>query len=260
MGWRVTGFSGSFEIYTATADLARLVIDTDRLPPDTNMCHAKTTIDYHFMLIGGNEFLIPLRSELETPEPDGSQTDSVTEFSACREYTAESVIQFGGRDPSVNSSETTPQHAIALPPGVSLTLALVGTIDLGTAAAGDPVTAKVVHAVRARGSKEVLVPANAIARGRTLKMLYQFSTSQFLVSMRFDTLETKGAVSPISIRLTHEVKAESRTPGGFANRGTEFSLPAPGSRELGSLFVFPAKTGAHVIPKGFQTKWTTVAP
>ena len=260
MGWRITGFSGSFELYTATADLARLVIDTDRLSPDTNMCHAKTTIDYHFLLIGGDEFLIPLRSELQTFNPYGSQTDSVTEFSACREYMAESVIQFDGRDASVSSIQTAPKDGIALPPGVPLTLALAGGIDLASAAAGDPVTAKVVHPVRTKGSKEVLVPADAIVRGRILKMQYEFRTSQFLIAIRFDALETKGSVSPISVRLAREVKAESRTPHGFVNQGTEFSLPAPASMELGSLFVFPAKSGARVIPNGFQSKWTTVAP
>ena len=224
------------------------------------MCQSKTTIDYHYVLIGDGEFLIPLRSELETPEPDGRQTDSVTEFSACREYTAESVIQFGGRDPSVSSIKAVPQHAIALPPGLSLTLALVGAIDLGTAAAGERVIAKVVHAVHARGSKGVLVPADAIARGRILEMRHEFSTSQFGISIRFTTLAINGAVSPISVRLAREGKAETRTPHGLVDRGTEFSLPAPASRERGSLFVFPAKSGAHVIPNGFQSRWTTVAP
>jgi hypothetical protein len=259
-GWRVTGFSGTFEIYTATGDLARLVIETDRLSPDTNMCYAKTTIDYHFMLIGGDEFLIPLRSELETLEPNGRQTDSVTEFSACREYTAESVIRFDKRDTSVSSIKTVPKRVTALPPGVSLTLALADGIDLATAAAGDPVFAKVVHSVHSQGSKEVLVPADAIAWGRILEMRHEFSSSQFLIAIRFDTLETKGGVSPISVRLAREVKAERRTPHGFVTRGTEFSLPAPASRELGSLLVFSAVRGANVIPAGYRSKWTTVAP
>lgn len=224
------------------------------------MCHAKTKIDYHFLLIGGDEFLIPLRSELETFDPYGGQTDSVTEFSACREYMAESVIEFGGQDPSVSSTQTAPKRVIAFPTGVSLTLSLSGSIDLASAAAGDRVTAKVVHAVRARGSQEVLVPAGAIARGRLLKVRYELPTSQFLIAIHFDTLETKGSVSPISLRLTREVKAESRTSSGLVARGTEFSLPAPASRDLGSLFVFGAKSGAHVIPNGFRSKWTTVAP
>jgi hypothetical protein len=149
---------------------------------------------------------------------------------------------------------------IALPPGVSLALALVGGIDLGAAAAGDRVSTRVVHPVRARGSKQVLVPAGAIVRGRILEMRHEFSTSQFGISIRFAALDINGAVSPISIRLDREVKAEVRTPHGFVNRGTEFSLSAPASRQRGGLFVFPAKRGTYVIPNGFQSKWTTVAP
>jgi hypothetical protein len=259
-GWQHTAFRGSFEIDVASAELARLVFETDPLPPDTGMCQAKVSTDYHLMLIGDGEFRIPRRSELETFDTDGGQTDSVLEFSACREYTTESSIRFGDQDTPEEVIKTTAQRVTALPPGVSLSLALVGAIDLGTAAAGDPVSARVVHSVRARGSKGVLVLTDAIARGRILEMRHELRTSEFLITIRFDTLETKGTVSPLSIRLARELKAEGRNPGGFVTRGTEFSLPAPASMEPGSLFVFSAKSGAHVIPAGFQSKWTTVAP
>ncbi len=259
-GWQRTAVSGSFEIDVSNAELARFVIKTDPLPADTGMCQAKVSTDYHLMQIGDGEFRIPQRSELETFDTDGGQTDSVTKFSACREYTTESSIRFGDQDTPVELIKTAPQRGTALPPGVSLSLALVGAIDLGTAAAGDPVSARVVRSVRARGSKEVLVPADAIARGRILEMRHEVKTSEFLISIRFDTLETKGTVSPLSVRLAREIKAEERNPSGFVTRGTEFSLPPPASMEPRSLFVFSAKSGAHVIPTGFQSKWTTVAP
>ena len=51
-----------------------------------------------------------------------------------------------------------------LPLGLKLTMALLRPIDLRSAAAGDQVSAKVTGSVRASGSKEVLVPAEAIAR------------------------------------------------------------------------------------------------
>jgi len=258
--WRVSGISGSFEIYAATADLARLVIETDPLSPDTEMCQAKIMIDYRFILIGGAEFLIPRQSELEILDSTGGKTDSVTRFSACREYSAESDIRFDDQDTSAGSTKTPPLRAAALPPGVSLTLALVDAIDLSTAAAGDSVSAKAVHSVRARGSKEVLVPTDAIVRGRILENRYQFNTSQFIISIRFDTLEIKGTVSPLSARLDRELKADRRAVHGFATRGTEFSLPPPGSTEPGSYLVFPAMSGAYVIPAGFRSKWTTVLP
>ncbi len=224
------------------------------------MCRAKISTDYHFMPIGDGEFLIPRRSEFRTFDTDGGRTDSVTEFSACREYTAESSLRFDDQVTSVGTISTTPQRATALPPGLSLTLATVGAIDLGTAAAGDPISARVVHFVRAPGSKELLVPVGAIARGRILVMRHELRTSEFQISILFDTLETKGAVSPLSIRLAREIKAENRNPRGFSTRGTEFSLPASASPESASHFVFPARRSVYVIPSGFQSKWTTVAP
>jgi hypothetical protein len=257
-GWKVTGFSGSLEINAATAELARLVIDTDQLPPDTRMCGSRTTLDYHFMLIGDGEFLIPLRSEFETFQPDGSQTDSVTAFSACHEYTAQSSLRFDDQDESANSVVKAPKVTVTLSPGIPVTLALIGSIDTRTAAAGDPVSAKITSAVRAPGSREILAPAGAIARGRILEMRHQYSSSQFLISIRFDTLEMQGAVSPLSIRLNRDVTSESRNPRGFRTRA-EFSLPPPASTEPGGTFVLPARAGRSVLPVGFQSKWITVA-
>jgi hypothetical protein len=115
-GWKVTGFNGSFEINAATAELARLVIDTDRLPPDTGICHTRHTLDYHFMLIGDGEFLIPRQSEFETFHADGSQTDSVAAFSACHEYTAESSIRFHDQDASANSVTRAPKVGLLFHP------------------------------------------------------------------------------------------------------------------------------------------------
>ncbi|MGD1098155.1 MAG: hypothetical protein ABSB35_39975 [Bryobacteraceae bacterium] len=160
--WRATGYSGSFEVNTGTAELAKLVITSDALPPDTGMCYTKTALDYHFTLIGDDEFLIPLRSELETFDIDGRRTDSVTGFPACHEFTAESSLRFDEQSTPAISAVKTSLVGAALPPGLSLTLGLMGSIDSRTAAAGDPVSAKVESAVKAPGSNEVLVPAGTI--------------------------------------------------------------------------------------------------
>lgn len=78
--------------------------------------------------------------------------------------------------------------------------------------AADRLRVEVAEAgVRAKGSQEVLVPAGAITRGRLLELGYQFSTSEFVISIRFDTLEMNGAVSPLSVRLDQELKIETRT-------------------------------------------------
>jgi hypothetical protein len=259
-GWQLTAFSGSFKINAASATLVRLVLETDLLPRDTGMCQASISTDYRFMPIGDGVFLIPRQSEFETSNINGEKTDSLTKFSGCREYAAESSLRFDDQDTSAAAIKTKPHQVTPLPPGVSLILSLVGPLDLGTAAAGDPISARVVDPVRARGSKEVLVHAGAIARGRILEMRHLLRASEFLISVRFDSLETKGAVLALSLRLAREIKAERRTSSGLVDRGIEFTLPAPASSGGGSLFRFPAKTGVFVIPDGYRSKWITVAP
>jgi hypothetical protein len=122
------------------------------------------------------------------------------------------------------------------------------------------VSAKVAIAVLVPGTKEILVPAGALARGRIIQMRHEYSTSQFLISILFDTLEIQGAVSPLSIKVDRELRPESRSPRGFKNRGTEFSLPPPASTEPGGTFGVPSRTGRAVLPAGFQSKWITSAP
>ncbi len=212
----------------------------------------------HNVQIGDGPFLVPRQTEFQTLSPDADETDSFTTFSACHEYSAESTLRFdGGESVAAKPAPATP---ITLPAGLSLTLALLHPIDTRSAAAGDAVLAKVVRAVRAKDSKTILIPKGAIAHGRILQMRHQISASQFQISIRFDTLEMSGVVSPISVQKDREIKAETaRTQNGLRNRATEFSLPPPGSGEKGSLFVFPDRSGPYVMPAGFQSKWRTLA-
>jgi hypothetical protein len=259
--WKVTGYHGSFQIYAATAELARLIEETDELSPEAAMCRARTSIDYHYVLIGDGQLLIPRQSELDTLSPNASETSSVTTYSACHEYTAESSVRFDDADgPTVTAKNAAPPTTITLPPGIPLTLTLLRPIDTATAAAGDSVSAKVTKAVRAKDSTEILVPAEAVAHGRILQMRHQYDSSQFLISIRFDTLEMNGAVSPLSVKLDRELKAEKAgTKNRLGQRGSEFSLPPPASSEKGSLFVVPVGSGGYVMPSGFQSKWITLA-
>jgi hypothetical protein len=258
-GWSVTGYHGSVKIYSATAELARLVAETEELPPNARMCRARTSIDYHYMLIGDGAFLIPSQSELRTVESDGSETSSVTTFSGCHEYTAESSLRMDNRV-SPTEAKSGPQTAGPLPAGISMRLALLAPVDT-TSAAGDPVTAQVARAVRAAHSTRILVPAGAIAHGRILQMRHQYSSSQFLISIRFETLETNGILTPLALELDSEIKAErSRKSTGLRTRGAEFSLPPHTSGETGGLFAITAGGGRHILQAGFESKWITVTP
>ncbi len=259
-GWKVTGYSGSFEIYAETAELAHLVIETDQLPPESQMCRDKTEIDYHYLLIGDSQFLLPSKSVFETVSPNETETRSITTFSACHEYTAESSLILEDAATTA-AAKVAPKTAEPLPVGISLTLALLTPIDTQYAAAGDAISAKVTKAVRAPGSNKIVVQAGAIAHGRILQMRHQYSSSQFLFSIRFDTLDQKGALSPLSIRLDRDLKQEkAHSKSGLTTRGAEFSLPPPqATGESGSWFSAPARNGGFVMPAGFESKWITVA-
>jgi hypothetical protein len=236
--WIKTGYRGSFQLDAATSDLKRLTVETDQLPLETKMCRHRTVTDYHYAPIGDGHFLIPLKSGFDVLKPDGDETRSVTTFSACHEYAAESSVVFGEEGPSA-SATVTPKAAAPLPPGISLTLALLEPIDTRTAAAGDAVSAKVTKAVRAPGSDQILVDAGAVAHGRITQMEHQYKSSQFLFAIRYETLEQRGAVSPLSIQLDRELKAEQvRGRSGLAIRARSFRFrrrrprakPAVGSR------------------------------
>ena len=186
--WKDAPYHGLIQINAATADLMMLIEETDKIPPGGETCAARTSIAYHLVPIGDGQFLVPRQVELETLSPDASETASVTNYSACHEYAAESTVRFDDGD-AASATKTAPAAPIALPPDVSLTLALLHPIDTDTAAAGDEVSAKVVKEVRTKDSKTILVPAGAVAHGRILQMRHQYASTQFQISIRFDTLE-----------------------------------------------------------------------
>jgi hypothetical protein len=256
--WKKTSYFGSFEIDAATAELARVSLETAELTTDTQMCRLRTVTDYHYAQIGNGQFLIPRKSEFDTVAPNASETRSVTTFSACHEYAAESSLVFDGQAPAA-AVKAAPKTAAPLPPGLSLTLALTAPIDVTAAAAGDAVSARVAKAVRAPGSNEILIAAGAIANGRILAMQHWYNPAKFQYSIRYDTLEQNGSVSPLAIQLEGELSAGQHSSNRLSTRGTEFSLSPPvTTSETGSWFAVTARSGGYVVPVGFESKWVTV--
>jgi hypothetical protein len=256
--WKKTGYYGWFSLDAAAAELAKISSETLELPADTAMCRARTITGYHYQQIGDGQFLIPSKSEFDTISSNAAGTHSVTTFSACHEYAAESSLRFED-DTTAATVKAAPKIGAPLPAGLSLTLALLVPIDTSTAAAGDAVSARVTKAVRAPGSNEILVAAGAIVRGRILQMQHLINSAQFQISIRYDVLEQNGTVTPLAIRLDRDLRVEkARVGNGFASHGTEFSLPpasAPG--ESGSWFSAPSTGGRYIMAAGSESKWVT---
>ncbi|MBZ5621059.1 MAG: hypothetical protein LAQ69_20375 [Acidobacteriia bacterium] len=248
--WHTTGYEGSFSIDPESMELVRLTIQTDRLPPTTEICQATTALEYQRVRIGAEDVLLPRSSQLHIVSRNARETINVTTFSGCRQYGAESTLRFGDEPADANSGGKDAAAArVPLPAWLPITLALVAPIDTGAAAAGDLVTARVAQAVRAPNSKTILVPAGATVLGRITTMEHHLTPKNyFLIGMAFDTLEVNGVASPFHALL--DVKHESVLQ-------IEVSESRPEPPKTGALFPFSTKQDRLVVPVGYKTMWVT---
>jgi hypothetical protein len=254
-GWRPTAYEGEFRLDPQTYELQRLTVRTVDPPAGAAFCQASSTLDYQRIHIGDSDLLLPRQAELQIELKNGPETRNATTFADCREYQAESEIVF---DESANTASKTVQSfgrgRVALPIGLPVTLALEGPIDTATAAAGDPVDAKVVKAVRRPGSNEELVPAGATVRGRIRRVEHHLLPSPyFRIVLAFNRVEVNGAVSPFVVRSEPGKELSEKLNANLELRDTGIWYWGVGT------FLFPSNKPQLVIPAGYESKWFTLA-
>ena len=100
---------------------------------------------------------------------DGSELENRTVFSGCHEFLGESSLNFG-KAPQVQQAmaQKAALKALALPSGLKFRLALTHAIDTATAAAGDPIKAKLTTPIKEMHN-DVLVPKGAAITGRIVR-------------------------------------------------------------------------------------------
>jgi hypothetical protein len=254
-GWRATAYEGEFRIDPQTYELQSLTVRTVDPPAGAAFCQAASTLDYQRVHIGDSDLLLPRQAELQIELKDGSETRNATTFSNCREYQAESEIVF---DESADTPGAIPQSAgrgrVTLPLGLPVTLALTAPIDTATAAAGDPIDAKVVKAIRRPGSNQELVPAGAIVRGRIRRVEhYLLPSPYFRIVLAFNRVEVNGAISPFVVRSEPDKDLAEKLNANLALRDTGIWYWGVGT------FLFPTNKPELLIPAGFESKWFTLA-
>jgi hypothetical protein len=254
-GWHPTAYEGEFRLDPRTYELQSLTVRTVDPPAGAAFCRASSTLDYQRVHIGDSDLLLPRQAELQIELKDGAQTRNVTTFANCREYQAESEIVF---DDPANPASKTPQAfgrgRVTLPIGLPVTLALESPIDTATAAAGDPVDARVVKAVHRPGSNEELVPAGAVVRGRIRRVEHHLLPSPFFrIVLAFNRLESKGAISPFVVRSEPDKELAEKLNVNLELRDTGIWYWGVGT------FLFPTNKPQIVIPAGFESKWFTLA-
>jgi hypothetical protein len=253
--WLPAGFEGEFRIDPDTLALDVLTVRASDPPAETGLCGVASTLQYHTLQIGDGTVILPRRSQLEILYRNGQASRNDTMFGNCREYQAESELLFDAPAGEADAAAgRTGRARVALPLGLPVTLALQDPIDSDSAATGDPVSARVVKAVRRPGAKEVLIPAGTIVHGRIRRMEHHFLPEPyFLVSMAFNRMELQGALAPFAAR--HE-------PDGPLARELDAQL---GLRATGiwfwnvGTFLFRSEQSRYTIPAGFESQWFTLA-
>ena len=253
--WQATAYDGSFRVDPVSLELQRLTIRTGELAPATSMCQAETTLEYHRVHIGDGNVLLPLQGTLQTLMRSGRHASNRITFSDCREYQAESQLLFDtGGNAEAAAAKLPVRAPVALPIGLPVTLALAAPIDTDSAAAGDPISAKVVRPVRRGGSTAALIPAGATVRGRITRVEHHLlPTPYFLIAISFNRLELTGISSPFAARLDRDDELAKELGADVSRRGRGVERWDVGT------FVFQTGKKRYVLPAGYESPWFTLA-
>ncbi|MEN6602388.1 MAG: hypothetical protein ABFD86_08210 [Bryobacteraceae bacterium] len=92
------GYKGLIYIDSDTEMLAKVTAETDDIPPKIPILKAWTELDYDFAKIGGNEYLLPLRSQTRM-RTAMQEWQIEMEYRDYRKFGSESTISFDTPEP-----------------------------------------------------------------------------------------------------------------------------------------------------------------
>jgi hypothetical protein len=91
----IVGFQGSIWADVDTHDLVRIEFKADHIPARVNLRHVAEKIRYGVVRIRDSDVLLAGHAEIETYDSDGIHTLDAVKLENCREFSAESSVQFG---------------------------------------------------------------------------------------------------------------------------------------------------------------------
>jgi hypothetical protein len=255
------GYHGSFWVDKETLDLLRLQLQADDIPSELSVSEAEHMLEYQRVRIGEASYLLPRASELVLVDAAGNASRNQTRFSECRQYTGQSVLSFA--DPSTAPEPAKPAAVVALPSRLTLEIELAAAFEGEGAAVGDPVQARLAHAVS--GKEGVLFAKGAPVAGH-LTRLEKRNTRLgdfWVVGLEFSQLEGQGRRAEFRASLEDLEASGSQyfLPFSFqaggphqawpALRGQPFPpAPVPGE---GVIFV---KGSRLRLPPGLRMRWS----
>ncbi len=257
-----TGYFGAIFVDPQTADLVRLEVHTEGLPPETGSCQSSSTLAYTRVRLNDTDFLLPGRSELTLSEANGAELKNTTAFSNCHEFLGESKLHFD----STPEPGATPAALAALggelPAGLPLKITFTHAINPATAAAGDKIQARVIDPVRDE-KQQILVPKGATVTLRILEIRRFFQPMPVVrLVLKPETLEIAGTSRPLAAQPDLEPPSPSpvrKTALQRRNDPIVHVLLASQDSRAGQIQFSNIGTNFE-IPSGFESKWITAAP
>ncbi len=244
-------YAGSIWADAESADLIRIEVRAEDVPPTLSIADTTTTVDYRTVPLGDGEFLLPASARLITNFRSGRRTINATEFSNCRAFGAESLLSFDETVAAESPESPAARKEFELPPDVSIPVRLDTGIDSGTSVVGGRIQATLTSDLKRNG--ELLAPKGSLLLGR-IRRLERFSDPKdhFILGLEFTELQTPQRHARIAAELVHvtpfrglvdhlgeeQVSYQTRG-GGLAGEGMQrttvesySSTPLPGTSEL----------------------------
>jgi len=219
----MVAYEGTFLVDPKTFNLVRLTVRAHGIPPEFNVCEDVTTLDYGSVRLHDSEFLLPKDVVLHVTNADGTEMENRTAFSGCHEFLAESSVSFGtDSENATAAAEKTASKTLALPPGLSFRLALTNAIDTATAAAGDPIKAKLTSQIKEKGNG-VLIPKGAAVTGRIVQIrrLYLPGFESLTLALKLETVNATGVPQPFHAKPQSAI-VRSTDRGSVNRQGRPF--------------------------------------
>ncbi len=183
----VAGFHGSIYLDPEKAQLRRLEVVAEDIPPALGLISATDRVDYAQVFISDEEYLLPVESELHMIAKD-SDSRNLVRFSGCRKFAGESSLIFDDPEFKDAAVQAPAVVEVDLPADLRMTLEITSDLRLDTGAVGDAVNAVLRNDLKL--GKDVLVKKGAVVKGRIV--LLERSSGAYAFGLRFNEMEWKG--------------------------------------------------------------------
>jgi hypothetical protein len=228
-------YDGKFWIDPQSVELSRMTIEVPNPPRASQTCRIETTIDYRQARIGRSEFLLPQLTVLKLWDVEAERHENRIEYASCREFQSESIFRTD-LDVTAGASEIS-KSPIAIPPGITIKIALRSRIDGESSFAGDAIEGQLLNAIG------TLAPKGAVVHGRIVRFEQEYQPSNhYALGLKFHSIEVNGSEVPLTLISVA--------------RGKQI-LAGPIEKRQGiGMFMF--QTGRLALDEKFVSEWRTV--